>query len=97
MPFYFVAGMEMRPYQQAFERVRGEFLEAHTTRLTPEQVERQSGVERAICERVLDDLVRAGVLRRSADGSYGRSPETFKSSARDVSDESRLSITDHER
>jgi hypothetical protein len=64
--------MTTLPYQQAFERIRAEFLEMPGMRLTPEQVERLSGVESAICKCVLDDLVSAGFLCTSANGSYGR-------------------------
>jgi hypothetical protein len=63
------------PYQQAFERVRAEFLEMPGMRLRPDQVERLCGVERVVCARVLDDLVRAGFLSSSANGSYGRSTD----------------------
>jgi hypothetical protein len=64
--------MKPLPYQQVFERIRGEFLEMPGMQLTLEQVERLSGIESAICKTVLDDLVRAGFLCISANGSYGR-------------------------
>ena len=64
--------MKTLPYRQAFERIRAELLEMPGMHLTPEQVERLCGVERAICKAVLDDLVRAGFLRISATGSYCR-------------------------
>jgi hypothetical protein len=64
--------MKTLPYQQVFERIRAEFLEMPGMQLTVEQVERLSGVERATCKTVLDDLVRAGFLCISANGSYGR-------------------------
>ena len=44
-------------------------------RLTPQQIERLSGVERTICKRVLDDLVSAGFLRVSPSGIYLRSSD----------------------
>ena len=44
-------------------------------RLTPQQIERLSGVEKTICKRVLDDLVRAGFLRVSPSGIYLRSSD----------------------
>jgi hypothetical protein len=62
-------------YQQAFQRIHAEFVEMPGMRLTPQQVERLSGVERTICKRVLDDLVRAGFLRVSASGIYLRSSD----------------------
>jgi hypothetical protein len=41
-------------------------------RLTPEQVERLSGVANSTCRLVLDDLVRAGFLSIGANGAYAR-------------------------
>jgi hypothetical protein len=64
--------MTKLPYEQVFERIRAEFLEMPGMRLTPAQVERLAGEDRAICQSVLDDLVRAGFLCASEDGSYGR-------------------------
>lgn len=80
--------MNTLPYQQAFKRVRAEFLEMPGMRLTPEQVERLSGVQRAICKCVLDDLVRAGFLQTSANGSYGRSSDTSTADVRRLREES---------
>jgi hypothetical protein len=60
------------PYEQVFERIRAEFLEMPGMRLTPAQVVRLAGVDRSICLSVLDDLVRAGFLCTSENGSYGR-------------------------
>ena len=51
----------MSPYEQAFNRIRAEFMEMPGMRLTPEQVERLSGVVNSVCRLVLDDPVRAGV------------------------------------
>jgi hypothetical protein len=45
--------MNILPYEQAFERIRAEFMEMPRMRLTPEQVERLSGVDSAICKSVL--------------------------------------------
>jgi hypothetical protein len=73
--------MNTLPYQQAFERIQSEFLEMPGMRLTAEQVERLSGVPRATCKCVLDDLVRAGFLRNGANGSYGRSSDGMRSRA----------------
>jgi hypothetical protein len=70
----FDPGASMSPscYRQAFDRIRAEYLEMPGMRLTPEQVRRLSGVEMAVCRRILDDLVRAKFLRARADGSYIR-------------------------
>jgi hypothetical protein len=64
--------MNTLPYQEAFERIRAEFLEMPGMRLTPQQVERLSGVDRAVCKCVLDDLVRARFLGVLPNGSYAR-------------------------
>jgi hypothetical protein len=63
-------------YREAFERIRAEFSEMPGMRLTPEQVERLSGVDRAVCQCVLDDLVRAKFLSRLSNGSYGKGSDT---------------------
>lgn len=63
----------MLAYEEAFERIRAEFLEMPGMRLTARQLERLSGVDQAVCRSVLDDLTRAGFLSRRTDGSYGKS------------------------
>lgn len=66
---------DMRPvsaYEQAFRRVRSEYEAMPGMRLTPPQVERLSGVERSVCKRVLDDLLRAKFLVIEHDGTYAR-------------------------
>jgi len=67
--------MSTLPYQQAFERIRAEYLDLPGMRLTPEQVQRLCGVESSVCRLVLDDLVRARFLRVGSDGSYTRAAE----------------------
>jgi hypothetical protein len=66
---------------RAFERIHAEFSEMPGMRLTPEQVERLSGVDRAVCQGVLDDLVRAKFLN-CVNGSYGRRSDTSTSESR---------------
>jgi hypothetical protein len=63
------------PYEQAFNRIRAEFMEMPGMQLTPEQVERLSGVGSSVCRRVLDDLVRARFLSIGANGMYARSTD----------------------
>ena len=41
-------------------------------RLTPQQVERVTGVDAAVCTTVLEHLVRARFLRVGADATYLR-------------------------
>jgi hypothetical protein len=67
--------MTKLPYQQAFDRIRAEFFEMPGMRLTPAQVERLTGVDRAICQAVLGDLTRTRFLQAAPDGSYGRVSE----------------------
>jgi hypothetical protein len=64
--------MKTYPYQQAFDRIRAEFLEMPGMTLTPEQVRRLCGVDINVCEGVLNDLVRARFLTSTTDGSYRR-------------------------
>jgi hypothetical protein len=80
--------MKPLPYQQAFERVRAEFLDMPGMHLTPEQVERLSGAERATCKVVLDDLLRSGFFCVAADGSYCRVSAMSTSHSRSVGAES---------
>jgi hypothetical protein len=74
--------MTKLPYEQVFERIRAEFIEMPGMRLTPAQVERLAGETRSICQSVLDDLVRAGFLCASEDGSYGRESDASTGRAR---------------
>jgi hypothetical protein len=51
-------------------RLRAEYLEMPGLRLTAAQVQRLRGIERLMCESVLDALVDAKFLRVKSDGSY---------------------------
>src|SRR5450759_2086869 len=53
-------------------RLRAEFLEMPGLRLTPGQVQRLCGIERTLCQLVLDSLVDARFLCVSSDGHYAR-------------------------
>lgn len=64
--------MKTPRYEEAFDRIRAEYVEMPGMRLTPAQVERLSGIESAVCQVVLDDLVRAKFLRVEEDGTYVR-------------------------
>jgi len=44
-------------------------------RLTPQQLERLTGVDASVCRAVLDDLVRARFLRLTDDGTYLRAAD----------------------
>jgi hypothetical protein len=69
-------------YEQAFQRIRAEYLEMPGMRLTAAQVERLSGVETSVCKRVLNDLVRTKFLRVSSDGTFVRSNDDSPSTSR---------------
>jgi hypothetical protein len=69
----------MRTIEDVRNRLRAEFSEMPGLRLTSEQVQRLCGVERTICQLVLDSLVDAKFLCVKSDGAYirltdGRSP-----------------------
>jgi len=62
----------MRTVQDVLTRLRAEFLEMPGLRLTPEQVQRLCGVERMMCQVVLDRLVSEKFLSVRSDGHYVR-------------------------
>jgi hypothetical protein len=53
-------------------RVRAEYLEMPGLRLTREQLQRLCGVERELCQKVLDRLVHMKFLSVNTNGFYGR-------------------------
>ena len=62
----------MKTIEHALTRLRAEFLEMPGMHLKPEQVERLCGVERGLCQTLLDSLVDAKFLSVNADGQYAR-------------------------
>ena len=60
------------PHDHLLNRIRAEYLEMPGLRLTLEQAQRLCGIERAICERVLDTLVETRFLYLKADRTYAR-------------------------
>jgi hypothetical protein len=54
------------------ERIRAEYLEIGGMRLTLAQAQRLFGLERTLCETVLDALVHEGCLCVKPNGTYGR-------------------------
>jgi hypothetical protein len=62
----------MKTIQHLTDRVRAEFVEMPGLRLTVEQVQRLCGIERTICELLLDSLVKANFLCLKPDGHYAR-------------------------
>ncbi len=62
----------MSTIDDVIRRLRAEFLEMPGLWLTPAQVQRLCGLERALSQTVLDALVDAHFLCVRADGHYGR-------------------------
>jgi hypothetical protein len=62
----------MRRIEEMLNRLRAEFMEMPGMRLTLEQVRRLCGVERGLCQTMLDSLVGAHFLCVTADGQYAR-------------------------
>jgi hypothetical protein len=60
------------PHHAMLNRVRAEYLEMPGLRLTAEQTGRLCGVERALCQNVLDALVVEKFLCMTSDGQYAR-------------------------
>jgi hypothetical protein len=60
------------PHEHLLNRIRGEYLEMPGLRLTLEQMQRLCGIERTICQMVLDTLVETRFLCVKADRTYAR-------------------------
>ena len=65
--------MDTRPrLVQGVQHLKGLFMEMPGTRLTLSEAVRLSGLERPVCELVLETLEHARFLRRASDGCYQR-------------------------
>ena len=64
--------MSATPPDTLLARVRAEFLEMPGLQLTLEQAQRLCGIERALCQQVLDSLVGEKFLYLSANAHYAR-------------------------
>ena len=62
----------MKTTQDVLERIRAEYLEMPGMSLTVQQVQRLCGIERTLCQTVLDSLVVAKVLCMKPNGTYAR-------------------------
>jgi hypothetical protein len=60
------------PIEDVLSRLRAEFLEMPGLRLKATQVQRLCGVERALCQMVLDSLLDEKFLCVKVDGHYAR-------------------------
>jgi hypothetical protein len=65
-------GVVMTTIEDVVIRLRAEFVEMPGMRLTPQQVQRLCGVERGLCQTVLDSLVNTRFLCTSTNGQYAR-------------------------
>jgi len=61
--------------QRTLERIRAEYLEMPGMKLTANQVQRLCGIEQAVCQPILDALVKTEFLRLRHDGTYVRLTE----------------------
>jgi hypothetical protein len=52
------------------QRIQGEFTEMPGLRLTPAQAQRLWGLDRNVCDQLLDALVKAKFLSQTRDGSF---------------------------
>jgi hypothetical protein len=59
-------------YTNILTRINAEYLEMPELRLTVDEAQRFFGVERALCQTVLDTLVQRNVLCLKANGAYAR-------------------------
>jgi len=62
----------VRSVRDPIERVRAEYLEMPGLRLTSEQLARLCGIDRGMCDLVLEALIDRKVLALGSDGRYGR-------------------------
>jgi hypothetical protein len=56
-------------------RVRGEFAEMPGLRLTPAQASRLWGIEREVCQTVIDVLIKRAFLRWTTGGELARADQ----------------------
>jgi hypothetical protein len=57
---------------EVLQRIQGEFVEMPGLRLTPAQAQRLWGLERDVCDALLDALVDAKFLAKTRDGAFVR-------------------------
>ena len=65
----------MRTVDILRSRIRAEYREMPGLLLTPEQVQRLCGIERQLCQLILNELVNANFLCVKVDGRYARLTE----------------------
>ena len=52
------------------QRIQGEYIEMPGLRLTPAQAQRLWGLDRQVCDQLLEALVKANFLSQTRDGSF---------------------------
>jgi hypothetical protein len=62
----------MRTIEDVLNQLRAEFIEMPGMRLQVQQVQRLCGIEREMCQRVLDSLLESNFLCLKPDGHYVR-------------------------
>jgi hypothetical protein len=62
--------MEMKSFRKLVQWIREEFEAAPDLRLTTREAAAFLGLDLATCERVLSQLLRAGVLAQAVDGRF---------------------------
>ena len=77
----------MRSIHDVVDRLRAEYLEMPGLYLTPNQIERLCGIERTICQAVIDSLMRDRFLSASSDGTYRRATDGVDRRATKASNE----------
>jgi hypothetical protein len=70
--FTLLSTRDLAPDDALLNRIRGEFLEMPGLCLTRDQAQRLCGVERTLCQQVLDGLVAMGFLYVKPNGMYAR-------------------------
>jgi hypothetical protein len=63
--------MEMKSFRKLLQWIREEFEAAPDLRLTTREAAAFLGLDLAMSERVLSQLLRAGFLAQGGDGRYG--------------------------
>ena len=56
--------------EDVLQRIQGEFTEMPGLRLTPAQAQRLWGLDRNVCDQLLDELVKTKFLSQTRDGSF---------------------------
>jgi hypothetical protein len=70
--YLLTAGRSLAPHALRHTTIMSEFIEMPGMRLTLAQAARLWSLDAGECERLLDDLVRAGFLRFDEHGRYAR-------------------------